>query len=157
MGRSSGNNARWTGRSPAPSKTSRVFRQVSLLGVVDLPQVQDRTLGDVVLVDTAADDTPVLDDAEVAVDLAVLPTPVRSQEHAGIVRPSDPPGKGVGLHYSPLERPPDGTTGTYARKSRENSATTPQTAKVGLATARRLRTRSSKAPAFWTAASSSSS
>jgi len=73
-----------------------------------------------------------LHDAEVAAVLAVLATCVGSQEHAPIVRPSVRLGKGVGLHYSRLTRPSDGTIGTYARKSRDKSAIGEQTAKVGL-------------------------
>ena len=93
-----------------------------LLGVVDLPQVQDRALGDVVALDAAASEAAILDDAEVAVRRAVLPTLMRSQEHAGIVRPSPRPDKGPGLHCSPPTRPPDGTAWTCARKSCENSS-----------------------------------
>ena len=87
-----------------------------LLGIVDLSEIQDRALGDMLAIDAAAGDAAVLDDAEVAVLLAVLPSLVRLQEHAPIVRPSAKPGKGAGLHYSRLTHPSDGTTGTYARK-----------------------------------------
>ncbi len=47
-------------------------------------------------------DASVLDEAEVTVGFAVLPTMVRSQEHAGIVRPPVQPDKRAGLHYSRL-------------------------------------------------------
>jgi hypothetical protein len=73
-----------------------------MLGIVDLAKIQDGALGDAFAVAAADGDAPVLDDAEVAVGFAVLPTLAGSQEHAGIVRPPVQPDKRAGLHYSRL-------------------------------------------------------
>ena len=47
---------------------------------------------------------------------------MRSREHARVVGPSARPDKGVGLHYTALALPSDGTTGT----SSENRAEIPR-------------------------------
>jgi hypothetical protein len=75
-----------------------------LLGIVDLAQIQDGALGDVTGLGPAGD-TAVLDDAEVAVLLAVLPSLLGSEEHAGIIRPTVRPHKKAGLHYSRSDGP----------------------------------------------------
>ena len=65
------------------------FAPCSLLRIVDLAEVQDGALNDL-----AGGDTVVLDNAEIAVLLAVLSPLVRSQEHGLIVHAAESTSRG---------------------------------------------------------------
>ena len=88
--------------------------------------IVDAVFGSIVVAlhDPAAADAHVLHDAPVAVLLAVLAAHLATHEHASIVRPCDPPIKGVGRHYTEIRQAtnaePPGFVGTPGRARREH-------------------------------------
>ena len=84
-----------------------------LLRIVDLAEIQDGSLNDLAGLGAGDGNPAILDDTEVAMLLAVLPAPLRSEEHGPMVNACGGIDKGVGLHYSRFRAHSNGTTETY--------------------------------------------